>query len=48
MRFKNAMVGVNQHNNGEHVINGWLSRNYMEKMRMFREIGYRYVHKNCT
>ena len=48
MRYENATVGVNRRNSGEHVINGWLSRNCMEKTRMFSEIGYRYVHKYCT
>jgi hypothetical protein len=48
MRYKNATVGVNWCNDGEYVINGWLSRNCMEKTRTFPEVGYRYVHKYCT
>jgi hypothetical protein len=48
MRYENAMVGVNRCNDGDPVINGWLSRNCMEKMRTFPKIGYRYVHKYCT
>jgi hypothetical protein len=34
-RYKIATVGVNQRNDGEQVINSWLHRNSMEKMRMF-------------
>jgi hypothetical protein len=44
----NDMVGVNRRNNGERAINGCLSRNCMEKMGTFPEIGYRYVHKYYT
>jgi hypothetical protein len=47
MMYKNATMGVNRHNDGEQVINSWLSRNCMEKMRTFSEIDYRYVHKYC-
>jgi hypothetical protein len=42
------MVRVNRCNDGEHVINGWMSKNCIEKTRTFLEIGYRYVHKYYT
>jgi hypothetical protein len=48
MRYKNSTVVVNRCNDGEKVINGWLSRNCMKKTRMLPEIGYSYVHKHCT
>jgi hypothetical protein len=27
---------------------GWLSRIFVEKMKMFPEVGYRYRNKDCT